>query len=564
MAALPRTSLVVLSALLAAASLQAQVQKNGGLPTPLPLFPVNNPWNRDVSAWPVDPNSGAYINFIGTGVGLHPDFGGDDTQNPPAIYGMVYMTVSGTQALEQVTFVDYGSQSDSGAPGRPAGYPIPVQARTEDKWIEGGYPANSPLAPPSDGDRHLLLVDRDNRLLFELWHTRWNTALARWEAGSGAAWSLNSNALRPDGWTSADAAGLQILPGLVRYDEVFGTDPLKHALRFTVGATNGYVWPGSHDAGSTSGALPMGARLRLKSGVDISAHPAYIQKIFQAMKTYGLIVADNGSDMYIQGTWDTNWDNGQLNPAFGALHASDFEVLSLGVGRPWESIGDFDRDLSADPAVYHAATGLWYLRLSTTGATQSVAYGGAGYTPVARDYDGDARTDVAVYHAASGLWYVRQSSTGSTLAVGYGGPGYTPVARDYDGDGKVDIGVYHAATGLWFVRRSSTSTTFSVGYGGSGYTPVPADYDGDGKADVAVYHAATGLWFIRQSSTGSTQTLGFGGSGYTPVPTDYDGDNRTDMAVYHQASGLWFIRRSSTGTTLTLAFGGSGFVPANQ
>jgi hypothetical protein len=319
----------LLACLACALPAAAQVERNGTLPGPLPLFPPDNWWNVNVSGAPLDTNSAGYINFIGVNRPLHPDFGGDADVSPE-IYGMIYIVVPGTQALQQVTFVEYPGESDAGAPGRPPGYPIPVEARTQVKWIEGGYPASDPIAPPADGDRHMLLVDRDNRLLFELYHARWNALLARWEAGSGAAWPIDSNYRRPEGWTSADAAGLAILPGLVRYDEVFGPEPIKHALRFTVRATNGHVYPASHTAGDTSGALPMGARLRLKAGKDISGFPAYIQKIFQAMKTYGLIVADNGSDMYIQGTYDTRWNNDVLNPAFGALRASDFEVVQLG------------------------------------------------------------------------------------------------------------------------------------------------------------------------------------------------------------------------------------------
>src|SRR5450759_3674788 len=141
---------------------------------------------------------------------------------------------------------------------------------------------------------------------------------------------MNTNNRRPDGWTSADAAGLSILAGLVRYDEVYGPDEVAHAFRVTVRSTNGYVYPASHRAGSTSGALPMGARLRLKPSKDISSFPEPLRRVFQAMKTYGLIVADNGTDMYVSGTYDTHWDNDILNPAFIAVKAGDFDVVQLG------------------------------------------------------------------------------------------------------------------------------------------------------------------------------------------------------------------------------------------
>ena len=300
-------------------------QPGGPLPGPLPLFPADNWWNVDVSAAPLDPQGGAFLDFIGRNDGLHPDFGGD-ADEPPEIYGMVYLSVPGSQPLVPVTFVEFGDESDAGAPGRPAGYPIPPQAKTQPRWIEGGYPGN---AEPG-GDRHMLIVDRDNRILYELYHTQWNEDLERWEAGSGAVWPLGQNRRRPETWTSADAAGLAILPGLVRPDEVFGPDPIRHAFRFTVRATNGHVYPASHTAGSTSGAPPLGLRLRLKASKDISGYPPAVRKIFQAMKTYGLILADNGSDMYVQGVYDTRWDNDVLNPAFASLEAGDFEVIQRG------------------------------------------------------------------------------------------------------------------------------------------------------------------------------------------------------------------------------------------
>lgn len=300
--------------------------RGGALPAPLPLFPPSHWWNADISAAPVDPNSAAFVSDVGPTRGMHPDFGGDSGDAEAPTYGIPYIVVSGTQPLVPVTF-DYDDESDVGAPGRPPGYPIPEEAKTQQKWIEGGLAGNDPNA---DGDRHMLLIDRDHRMLYELYALRWSGS--RWEAGSGATFPLDSNARRPDTWTSADAAGLAILPGLVRYDEVYGPDPIRHAFRVTVRHTNGYVYPASHRAGSTAGALPMGARLRLKAGVNLNGFPEAMRKIFQAMKTYGLIVADNGSDLYITGTYDTRWDNDVLNPAFAALKGSDFEVVQLG----WE------------------------------------------------------------------------------------------------------------------------------------------------------------------------------------------------------------------------------------
>jgi len=280
------------------------------------LFPSDNWWNQDISSAPIDPQSDAYINFIGRTRTGHPDFG-------PPPYGIPYVGVSGSEPRSAVTFVDYGSESDPGFKGE-VGYPIPSQAQTQPNYIEGGAPGGG-----SSGDRHMLIVDRDKWALYELFGARWNAGARRWEAGSGAVFDLSSNARRPEGWTSADAAGLAILPGLVRYDEA-QRGPVRHAYRLTVRATNGYVWPASHRAGSTTGALPMGARLRLKASKSISGYPQYIQNIFRAMQTYGLIVADNGSDMYITGAMDSRWNSDELNPAFRNLSAADFDVIQLG------------------------------------------------------------------------------------------------------------------------------------------------------------------------------------------------------------------------------------------
>ena len=277
-------------------------------------FPSDNWWNLDISGAPVDAQSDAFIDFVGRTRTLHPDFG-------PPPYGIPYVGVGGAEPRTLVTFVDYGDESDRGFGSEP-GYPIPDAAKTQPNFIEGAVPGGG-----TQGDRHLILVDRDRWLLFELFATRWTGQ--GWQAGSGAVFDLSSNARRPEGWTSADAAGLAIFPGLVRFDEAT-RGPVRHALRATVRRTNGMVWPASHRAGNTAGALPMGARLRLKASKDISRYPGYIQNIFRAMQTHGLIIADNGSDMFISGAMDPRWNNDELNPAFRGLTAGDFEVVRLG------------------------------------------------------------------------------------------------------------------------------------------------------------------------------------------------------------------------------------------
>ena len=336
-----RTLLAALLAVAALGSIVAASNTLGGaLPGPLPIFPRDNWWNADISAAPVDPASAAYITFIGATKGMHPDLGGDVSAGSVQVYGFPYAVVDSTATalgnsldytatLRTVQF-QYADESDGVDHATNLSvpfYPIPDEAIAQAHWVEGGDPGNVDLR--SSSDRHLLIVDRDRRYLYELYNVFYDGS--QWHAGSGAFFDMNANGRRPDGWTSADAAGLAILPGLVRYDEVFGAGEIGHAFRVTVRATNGYVYPASHRAGSTTGALPMGARLRLKAGRDLSGFTPEVQKIFRAMQRYGLIVADNGSDLYVSGTYDTRWNNGVLNPAFGAIKASDFEVVKLGV-----------------------------------------------------------------------------------------------------------------------------------------------------------------------------------------------------------------------------------------
>jgi hypothetical protein len=297
------------------------------LGVPQPLFPPNNWWNTDISSAPVDTNSANFIQFVGPTKALHPDFGGDAGGGD--VYGFPVIVVGGTQPKKTVSFTNWPDQSDgvdhTTGQSFPF-YPVPDEAISLNGWVEGGQPGT--VDRRGSEDRHILIVDQTNNRLYELYNVWFNGT--NWEAASGAHYYMNRNDRRPDTWTSADAAGLAILPGLVRYEEVYGPHEIGHALRMTVRTTNGYVYPASHRAGSTSGALPMGARLRLKAGKDLSGFPADVQKILRAMKKYGLIVADNGTDMYISGTYDTRWNNDVLNPQFGKLKASDFDVIQLG------------------------------------------------------------------------------------------------------------------------------------------------------------------------------------------------------------------------------------------
>jgi hypothetical protein len=279
---------------------------NGSLEGRRP-FPADNPWNTPIDQAPVDPNSDAIINSIGRNIGLHPDFGANWNGGP---FGIPYVVVEGGINPVPVSF-DYDDESD------PGPYPIPGNAP-----VEGGL--------SSGGDRHVLVVDRDSWMLYELFAAYPHSE--GWDAGSGAVFDLNSNALRPAGWTSADAAGLPIFPGLVRYDEVVEQGAINHALRFTVSRSRrAYVHPARHFASSnTSPDLPpMGMRVRLKASVDISAFSPNVRVILQALKTYGMFVADNGSNWYISGAPDARWDDDEMHQ-LGQITGDDFEVVQMG------------------------------------------------------------------------------------------------------------------------------------------------------------------------------------------------------------------------------------------
>lgn len=273
-------------------------------------FPADNAWNRDVSGDPVDPNSATLIAACGSAAtGLHPDFG---TVWDGAPNGIPYVVVAGGQGRVPVTF-EYADESD------PGPYPVPSAAP-----IEGG--------PGGSGDRHVLVIDRDNWKLYELFDAHPVNGGASWTAGSGAVFDLSSNTLRPAGWTSADAAGLPIFPGLVRYDEVVGAKAIRHALRFTCPATRrAYVGPARHWASSRTdpNLPPMGMRVRLKAGFDVTHFAPNVQVILNAMKTYGMLLADNGSAWYVSGAPDPRWSDDEL-ATLRNVKASDFEVVKMG------------------------------------------------------------------------------------------------------------------------------------------------------------------------------------------------------------------------------------------
>jgi hypothetical protein len=302
----PSAPVVVLpsGSVAASPSATAAPKPSSGAAKPCNGFPANNVWRADVSKLPVHKSSSAYVASIGSGSPVHADFGAGMWDGGPI--GIPVTTVKSGQAGVKVSF-QYARESDKVA------YPIPANVK-----IEGG--------PNADGDRHVILLDAVGCKVYELFAAA--KSGSAWKAGSGAVFDLRSNKLRTPGWTSADAAGLSVYAGLVRYDEV-AAGHIDHAIRVTVPRSQArYIWPARHQASDSSSASlpPMGLRLRLKASVKVSSLPKQARIVAEAMQKYGVIVADNGSPWFISGTPDDRWDNDALH-ALGRLHGSDFEAV---------------------------------------------------------------------------------------------------------------------------------------------------------------------------------------------------------------------------------------------
>lgn len=529
------------------------------------VFPPNNAWNRDISADPLDPNSSNYINSIGAATHLHPDFGSDPT------YGIPYTVVAGTQPLVPINFTEFGNQSD------PGPYPIP---------------SNAPVEAGSDA--HVLVVDKDHCMLYELYHASRSTS--GWDAGSGAVYDLASNQLRPDGWTSADAAGLPIFPGLVRYDEI-QSGVINHALRFTVNNTQRrYIHPATHYASSSTNPNypPMGLRLRLKASYDISGFTGASQIVLTALKKYGMIVADNGSDWFISGATDGRWNDNDLNQ-LKTVPGGMFEVVQSisPSSAPADTLG-----------VYRPSTRTFYLSNSNANPTASIGFsiGGAGAVPIAGDWDGDGYDTVGLYYQNTGMFALYDSNTASapvTQNFVFGRPGDMPLSgrwvtalqNDPIGNmGKIHdgVGVFRPSNGLIYLISAwpqppnlTVFSDYAIVLGNPGWRGLAGKWTGGILDTAAVFRPDTARFYMTSQSCNGTapgpgvfciqyasHDVYMGSPNDIPLNGDWIGSGMDGIAVYRPTTSMFYLKNSFPAGTQYIAppdssavFGGPGDIP---
>ncbi|WP_345307150.1 hypothetical protein [Candidatus Villigracilis saccharophilus] len=498
------------------------------------IFPQNNFWNTPVNALPVHSLSSAWINSIGATQGFHMDFGSGTWNGGPI--GIPFNVISGSQTPKYVVDFYYPGESDAGP------YPIPLNPA-----IEYG------------SDHHILSIDTDDCKLYEIYDA-WQSS-GNWFGGSGAIWDLNSNALRPDGWTSADAAGLPIFPGLVRYEEIAAGE-ITHALRFTTNCTaNYYLWPARHVAqsGSCASPVPFGARFRLKADYNISGFSPQARIILQAMKTYGIVLADNGSPWYVSGAPSESWNNDMLHE-LDVVTGNNFEAVDT--AGLVTSEGPLMRDTTG---VFRPGNGLLYLKNSNTTGFADVAinYGLGGDYPVTGDWNGDGIDTIGIYR--NGSFYLRNSNTlgFADIVFAFGQPGDQPVAGDWDGNGVDTIGVYR--NGLFLLRNSNSAGAEDISFylGNPGDVGIAGDWNGDGADTTGVFRPSNGVIFLKNLNTSGFAdiNINYGLSGDMPVTGDWNNDGIDTIGVYRNAQFL--LRNSNTigFADIVFALGNPGDMP---
>ena len=503
-----------------------------------PLFPADDVWNADISGLPVDPHSAQWLaSMSASTTNLHPDFG--PSGDPSAPYGIPYTVVDASHPKVKVSFT-YASESDPG--------PYPFGSDTP---IEGGASAT--------GDRHALMLDSSTCTLYELYDAHYSSSGST--AGSGAIWNLNSDQLRPAGWTSADAAGLPILPGLLRYDEV-AAGAVTHAIRFTASRTDrSYLWPARHQAGAAtdSSLPPMGARFRLKAGFDISGFSASAQVILRALQHYGLILADNGSNWYFTGAADNRWSNSLLDElkrvpasAFEAVDESSLMVdpnsgAVRAAGPPTQGY----RQVGSDGGVYAFGTDAFYGSAGAIHLARPVV--GMAATPDNRGYwlvasDGGVFTyGDAVFRGSTGAIRLNQPIVG--LAPTPDGRGYWLVAAD---GGVFSFGdaVFRGSTGA--VHLNKPIVGMAATPDGGGYWLVASD-GGVFSFGDAGFHGSTGARRLNSPIVGLAPSPD--GGGYWMAAAD-GGVFSFGDAVFHGSAGATRLAAPVVGMASTADGGG--------
>jgi hypothetical protein len=395
----------------------------------VPIYPSDHIWNTRADSLPVSPLSAEYVRIIGSAANAHADFGSGLYEGSPI--GIPYNIVNGSQPKKTIQF-DYGDESD------PGPYPVP-----DYPFIEGG------------SDHHLLIIDRDTTILYELFAAE-KRMDGSWVAGSGAIFNLSDYTLRPSGWTSADAAGLAILPGLARYDEV-NAGEINHALRFTAPSTGrAYVWPARHYASSITDPAypPMGQRFRLKSSFNTSGYPYQTRVVLDSLKKYGMILSDNGAPWYISGVPDDRWDNGDLH-TLHQLKGSDFEAVDSGSLIINQNSGkalanSVSSNLPGRIGIFR--NGTWFLDYNSDSLYEKrLKFGTAGDVPAVGDWQGTGRDGIAVFHPSTGYWYFDYNLDGVVdKSFRYGGSTDQIMKGNWQGNGRDGIAIFRPSTGYWY------------------------------------------------------------------------------------------------------------------
>ncbi len=510
---------------------------SGPLVSGVPIYPSDHIWNTRADSLPVSLLSGEYVRIIGSTANAHADFGSGLYEGTPI--GIPYNIVNGSQPKKTILF-DYADESDSGP------YPVP-----DYPLIEGG------------SDHHLLIIDRDTKILYELFAAE-KQPDGSWVAGSGAVFNLSDYILRPSGWTSADAAGLAILPGLVKYDEV-NAGEINHALRFTAPSTGrAYIWPARHYASTITDPAypPMGQRFRLKSSFNTSGYPYQTRVVLDALKKYGMILADNGAPWYISGVPDDRWDNDDLH-TLHQLKGSDFEavdssslIINQNSGKALAN--SVISNLPGRIGIFR--NGTWYLDYNSDSLYEKrLKFGTTGDVPVVGDWQGTGRDGIAIFRPSTGYWYFDNNLDGiSDKNFRYGGITDKIITGNWTvRDG---IAIFRPSTGYWYFDYNLDGVVDkSFRYGGSTDQIIKGDWQGTGRDGIAIFRPSTGYWYFDYNLDGVVdKSFRYGGSTDQIIKGDWQGTGRDGIAIFRPSTGYWYFDYNLDGVVdKSFRYGGS-------